>query len=47
MRRYRVEVAGRPHVIDVHELTAHEFSVTVGDEQFTSRCPRPRTSPRR
>jgi glutaconyl-CoA decarboxylase len=35
MRRYRVEVAGRPHVIDVHELSAHEFSVTVGDEQFS------------
>lgn len=35
MRRYRVEVDGRTHVIDVNELTAHEFQVTVGDEAFT------------
>jgi biotin carboxyl carrier protein len=34
MRRYRVEVGGRPHVIDVHELSAHTFSVTVGGQQF-------------
>lgn len=34
MRRYRVEVAGRPHVIDVNELSANAFSVTVGDQQF-------------
>lgn len=34
MRRYRVEVDGRPHVIDVHELSAHEFGVRVGDQQF-------------
>lgn len=35
MRRYHVEVGGRTHVIDVNELTANEFQVTVGDQAFT------------
>ena len=35
MRRYHVEVAGKTHVIDVNELTAHDFQVTVGGQQFT------------
>jgi glutaconyl-CoA/methylmalonyl-CoA decarboxylase subunit gamma len=35
MRRYHVEVSGRRHVIDVTELSAHEFTVTVGEQQFT------------
>lgn len=35
MRRYRVEVGGRTHTIDVNELSAHEFQVTVGDQAFS------------
>lgn len=34
MRRYRVEVGGRQHVIDVLELGADNFSVTVGRQHF-------------
>jgi biotin carboxyl carrier protein len=35
MRRYHVEVGGKTHVIDVNELTAHEFQVVVGEQEFT------------
>jgi biotin carboxyl carrier protein len=35
MRRYHVEVGGKTHVIDVDELSAHEFQVSVGDQKFT------------
>lgn len=34
MRRYRVEVGGRRHVIDVLELGADNFGVTVGDQRY-------------
>lgn len=34
MRRYRVEVDGRAHVIDVNELSARQFQVNVGEQQF-------------
>jgi biotin carboxyl carrier protein len=35
MRRYHVEVGGKTHVIDVNEVTAHEFQVVVGNQEFT------------
>lgn len=34
MRRYRVEVGEQAHVIDVTEVTANTFTVTVGGQQF-------------
>jgi glutaconyl-CoA decarboxylase len=34
MRRYHVEVGDQTHVIDVLELSATTFSVTVGAQQF-------------
>jgi len=34
MRRYQVEVGGRTHVIDVQEVTASTFVVTVGGREL-------------
>jgi biotin carboxyl carrier protein len=34
MRRYRVGVGGSTYVIDVDEVSAEEFKVTVGDRDF-------------
>ncbi len=34
MRRYRLEIRGREFVIDVDELAANRFEVTVGDEAY-------------
>jgi biotin carboxyl carrier protein len=35
MRRYRVTVAGTTYVIDVNELSAEAFEVSVGGRQFS------------
>ena len=32
MRRYRIEIGGRTHVVDVQEVTATEFRVNVGGQ---------------
>lgn len=37
MRRYTIEINGQPHVIDVTELTADTFQVTVGGQQVQVR----------
>jgi len=34
MRRYRLQIRGRPFVIDVDELAANRFQVVVGDETY-------------
>ncbi len=34
MRRYRIEVGGRTHVVDVQELTSNLFQVRVGDQDL-------------
>jgi biotin carboxyl carrier protein len=34
MRRYRLEIRGREFVIDVDDLAANRFAVTVGDESY-------------
>lgn len=34
MRRYRIEVGGRTHVIDVQEVTSTEFRVSVGGQEL-------------
>lgn len=35
MRRYTLEIRGREYVIDVQELAADSFEVSVGDETYT------------
>lgn len=37
MRRYTIEINGQAHVIDVTELTADTFQVTVGGQQVQVR----------
>jgi biotin carboxyl carrier protein len=37
MRRYHVTAGGRQHVIDVHEVTAHEFHVIVEGHEIDVR----------
>jgi biotin carboxyl carrier protein len=37
MRRYTLEVGGKPYVIDVQEVTADRFTVHVGDEEYDVR----------
>ncbi len=34
MRRYRLEIRGREFVIDVDDLAANRFAVTVGEESY-------------
>jgi len=34
MRRYRIDVGGRAHVVDVQELTANLFQVRVGGQEL-------------
>jgi glutaconyl-CoA/methylmalonyl-CoA decarboxylase subunit gamma len=34
MRRYRLEIRGREFVIDIDDLAANRFAVTVGDESY-------------
>jgi glutaconyl-CoA/methylmalonyl-CoA decarboxylase subunit gamma len=34
MRRYQIEVGGRTHVVDVQELTANRFHVSVGEQEL-------------
>jgi biotin carboxyl carrier protein len=34
MRRYRLEIRGREFIIDVDDLAANRFAVTVGDESY-------------
>ena len=34
MRRYRIEIRGREFVIDIDNLAANRFAVTVGDELY-------------
>ncbi len=37
MRRYTVEVGGKPFVIDVQEVTADRYRVLVGDQEYEVR----------
>ncbi len=37
MRRYTLEVGGKPYVIDVQEVTADRFTVQVGGEEYEVR----------
>jgi len=37
MRRYKIEVEGKPYTIDVQELKLDEFYVIVGDQHFDVR----------
>jgi biotin carboxyl carrier protein len=34
MRRYQVDVAGQSHVVDVQEIGANQFQVSVGGQEF-------------
>jgi biotin carboxyl carrier protein len=37
MRRYTLEVGGKPFVIDVQEITADRYTVLVGDQEYAVR----------
>jgi biotin carboxyl carrier protein len=37
MRRYTLEVGGKPFVIDVQEITADRYQVLVGDQEYDVR----------
>ena len=37
MRRYTLEVGGKPFVIDVQEITADRYQVLVGDQEYEVR----------
>ncbi len=34
MRRYRLEIRGREFIVDVDDLAANRFAVSVGEESY-------------
>ncbi len=37
MRRYTLEIGGKPFVVDVQEVTADRYTVLVGDQEYAVR----------